>query len=68
MSNKPQSGRLAKRRIRGGMLQASTNSSMDMKNALLGMGIMSKSNYNLDNKVFFWFEVHLLNFLWRTDH
>ncbi len=43
------------------MPQASTNSSIDMKNSLLGMSIMSERSYNLENKVF-WFKVHLLIF------
>ncbi len=43
-SYEPQSGRPRKRKTRcGGMPQASINSSIDIKNAYIGIAIMSKS-------------------------
>ncbi len=43
----------SKRRTQHGMLQASTNSSISMKNALLGMAIMSKSRLEPGDWSFF---------------
>ncbi len=49
------------------MLQASTNSSIDAKNASLGIAIMAKNRlYNMKNKVFLVWGP-FVDFLWRMD-